>query len=151
MVYVYNSSYEYLGRAYKPRNYILKEFSEIRARLDQKLVVLEIGCGHGSCILPILKELPKAQGFACDFSRQAIEYLERSSMYEEVHARCQTFLHDATKDRLERHISPNSVDFVLLVFVFSAIPQNALKGVVCDIYKVCVCVRVCLLSSFKPH
>jgi len=43
---------------YKPRNYLTKEFPELLAPNREAVEVLELGCGYGSAIFPILAESP---------------------------------------------------------------------------------------------
>lgn len=120
------------GKAYKPRNYILKEFPEIA----QSQVLLEVGCGHGSCILPIFESLPKLKGFACDFSAEAIAIFRQTPLYETVQDRCDVFVHDITKDSLTPRVQPQSVDVVVMVFVLSAISPSEFTQTLDNIYQV---------------
>jgi len=60
-------------RNYKDRRYLHNEFPQLleprRGGLqDQELLVLEIGCGAGNSLLPLLHTNPTARGFACDLA-----------------------------------------------------------------------------------
>uniref|UniRef100_A0A8C0A4J7 tRNA N(3)-cytidine methyltransferase n=1 Tax=Bos mutus grunniens TaxID=30521 RepID=A0A8C0A4J7_BOSMU len=43
---------------------------------DQKLTILEAGCGVGNCLFPLLEEDPDIFAYACDFSPRAVEYVK---------------------------------------------------------------------------
>lgn len=43
---------------------------------DQKLTMLEAGCGVGNCLFPLLEEDPDIFAYACDFSPRAVEYVK---------------------------------------------------------------------------
>lgn len=53
---------------------------------DQKLTVLEAGCGVGNCLFPLLEEDLTIFAYACDFSPRAVEYVKVGvlSMYYSV-------------------------------------------------------------------
>jgi methyltransferase-like protein 6 len=80
--------------------------------------VLEIGCGYGSAIFPILSECASVTADVCDFSASAIAILQQNPQYDP--ARCNAFVCDIVNDELP--LPPHSVDVVLLVFVLSALP-----------------------------
>ncbi|GMG99586.1 hypothetical protein Nepgr_001426 [Nepenthes gracilis] len=60
------------GKFFKERRYLLKEFPELVSRPDCSKV-LEVGCGNGSTILPILRGKEKIIVYACDCSIEALE------------------------------------------------------------------------------
>lgn len=43
---------------------------------DQKLTILEAGCGVGNCLFPLLEEDLNIFAYACDFSPRAVEYVK---------------------------------------------------------------------------
>lgn len=43
---------------------------------NQKLTMLEAGCGVGNCLFPLLEEDPNIFAYACDFSPRAVEYVK---------------------------------------------------------------------------
>lgn len=43
---------------------------------DQKLTILEAGCGVGNCLFPLLEEDLNIFVYACDFSPRAVEYVK---------------------------------------------------------------------------
>eukprot|EP00899_Mesostigma_viride_P002928 jgi/Mesvir1/12636/Mv02192-RA.1 len=58
------------GRQYHERRYLLREFPLLATCGS----TLEIGCGTGSSVLPILRGNPGAMVYACDLSSKAIEH-----------------------------------------------------------------------------
>nr|KAF6420764.1 methyltransferase like 6 [Molossus molossus] len=66
---------------FKDRHWTTREFEELRSCRefeDQKLTVLEAGCGVGNCLFPLLEEDLNIFAYACDFSPRAVEYVKNS-------------------------------------------------------------------------
>ncbi|XP_031502835.1 uncharacterized protein LOC116265956 [Nymphaea colorata] len=61
-----------MGRFFKERRYLLKEFPELLSAHDYSKV-LEVGCGNGSTVLPILRANKKIIVYACDCSMLALQ------------------------------------------------------------------------------
>jgi methyltransferase-like protein 6 len=72
--------------------------------------------------------------YACDFSPVAIQHLKTNPLYDESY--CKAFECDLTRDELTLTIPSMSVDFVLLIFVLSAINPDKMATVVLNIHKV---------------
>ncbi|XP_073127469.1 uncharacterized protein [Henckelia pumila] len=60
------------GKFFKERRYLLKEFPEL-ASCEGDSKVLEVGCGNGSTVLPILRGQESVSVYACDCSNEALE------------------------------------------------------------------------------
>ncbi|KAH9324950.1 hypothetical protein KI387_005128 [Taxus chinensis] len=60
------------GTFFKERKYLLKEFPEL-LKADGITRVLEVGCGNGSSVLPILRQNTIIFVYACDCSIVALE------------------------------------------------------------------------------
>lgn len=121
---------------FKDRHWTTREFEELRSCRefeDQKLTVLEAGCGVGNCLFPLLEDL-NIFAYACDFSPRAVEYVQQNPLYDTE--RCKVFQCDLTKDDLMEHVPPESVDVVLLIFVLSAVHPDKMHLVLQNIYKV---------------
>ncbi|XP_064234742.1 tRNA N(3)-methylcytidine methyltransferase METTL6 isoform X2 [Aotus nancymaae] len=121
---------------FKDRHWTTREFKELRSCRefeDQKLTMLEAGCGVGNCLFPLLEEDPNIFAYACDFSPRAVEYVKQNPLYDTE--RCKVFQCDLTKDDLLDHVPPESVDVVMLIFVLSAIHPDKMYLVLQNIYK----------------
>ncbi|XP_039168377.1 tRNA N(3)-methylcytidine methyltransferase METTL6 isoform X3 [Eucalyptus grandis] len=64
------------GKFFKERRYLLKEFPELVSREKENPRVLEVGCGNGSTVLPILRGNEDVVVYACDCSGEALEYVK---------------------------------------------------------------------------
>ncbi|EGZ24667.1 hypothetical protein PHYSODRAFT_487522 [Phytophthora sojae] len=120
------------GKVYKPRNYLVKEFPELYAPEREVVVeVLELGCGYGSAIFPILAECPNVHAQVCDFSAHAIDILKKNPEYDAT--RCRAFVCDIAQEELQG-VQLESVDIVLMVFVLSAVPPGSFARALQKIY-----------------
>ncbi|XP_019392171.1 PREDICTED: methyltransferase-like protein 6 isoform X3 [Crocodylus porosus] len=64
---------------FKDRHWTTREFEELKACREfknQKLTILEAGCGVGNCLFPLLEEDFSIFAYACDFSPRAVEYVK---------------------------------------------------------------------------
>ncbi|KAF9568829.1 Methyltransferase-like protein 6 [Mortierella alpina] len=119
-------------RFYKDRHWIEREFTVFKA--DQELRCLEVGCGVGNFIFPVLERNPTLFMYACDFAPHAIELVKQHEDYKQ--GRCSAFVCDLTKDPLTDTIPAGSLDVVSSIFVLSAIPAEKLEAAVRNIKEV---------------
>ncbi|XP_071811838.1 tRNA N(3)-cytidine methyltransferase METTL6-like [Apostichopus japonicus] len=119
---------------FKDRHWISREFAELLSGASEKvepserLTLLEVGCGVGNLVFPILKENPLLFAYACDFSPRAVQFVKENEGYKPD--RIKAFQCDLTKDDLIEEIPPESVDLVTMVFVLSAIhPDKMLSSI----------------------
>lgn len=112
---------------FKDRYWTFREFQEISC---ENKSLLEIGCGVGNFVYPLLKENKKIFVYACDFSSDAVSLLKANSEYNTD--RCYGFVCDITKPGSLKELMPPEVkvDFVTLIFVFSALHPNKMKHAV---------------------
>ncbi|XP_057424483.1 uncharacterized protein LOC130718052 [Lotus japonicus] len=62
------------GKFFKERRYLLKEFPELLSSPpNSHLKLLEVGCGNGSTVLPILRANKDVVVYACDCSNETLE------------------------------------------------------------------------------
>ncbi|KAK5649560.1 hypothetical protein RI129_000589 [Pyrocoelia pectoralis] len=123
-------------RFFKDRHWTTREFTDL-LNLDcnidsQRKVVLEIGCGVGNFIFPLLEEKINIFLFACDFSPRAIEFVKSNTLYNEENVRA--FVNDITTDDIFSTVDHCSVDIVTLVFVLSAIHPDKFMKVLGNIF-----------------
>jgi tRNAThr (cytosine32-N3)-methyltransferase len=95
-----------------------------------------VGCGAGNTMFPLLQESknPELYVYGADFSSTAVEVVKSSPNYDE--ARCKAFVWDLTSSSIPDDIEPESLDFVVLIFVLSAIHPDTWKQAVANAHKV---------------
>uniref|UniRef100_A0A2D4GH11 tRNA N(3)-cytidine methyltransferase n=1 Tax=Micrurus corallinus TaxID=54390 RepID=A0A2D4GH11_MICCO len=136
---------------FKDRHWTTREFEELKACHkfeDQKLTILEAGCGVGNCLFPLLEDL-NMFAYACDFSPRAVEYVKQNPLYDVK--RCKVFLCDLTNDDLVENVPLESVDVVMLIFVLSAIHPEKMHFVLNNIYKVLKPGKYVLFRDYGLH
>ncbi|XP_027721686.1 methyltransferase-like protein 8 isoform X2 [Vombatus ursinus] len=93
--------------------------------------ILEVGCGAGNSVFPILnalKNAPETFLYCCDFASGAVELVKSHSSYSP--AQCSAFVHDVCDDCLSYPFPDGILDVILLVFVLSSIHPDRMQGVV---------------------
>lgn len=110
---------------FKDRHWTTREFQElINFDADQRIVYLELGCGVGNMVFPLVQEgFTNFYFYACDFSPRAVEFVKANKLYDE--SRMKAFCADVTSEDLFEHVAENSVDLASLIFVLSAIQPAA--------------------------
>ncbi|KII64248.1 hypothetical protein RF11_02605 [Thelohanellus kitauei] len=101
---------------YKDRHWIIKELTPYCHDL------IEVGCGVGNSIIPILQERPDWTCYGCDFSIISINLLEDE--IKKLSLRCFTFVCDISTQNICDHVNKNDFDLCLMIFVLSAIPES---------------------------
>lgn len=87
---------------------------------------MQIGCGVGNAVYPILEANPLSTIYAVDFSKNAIDLLRQHENYDA--SRIHAHVLDIVKDSLTSIAEPASIDFCTAVFALSAIsPGMILK------------------------
>lgn len=97
----------------------------------QKQSLLEIGCGVGNFIFPVLQKNKNIFVYACDFSKRAVDFVKSNEFYDE--SRCLAFVCDISSPPSASALSllqEKQVDFVTLCFVMSAITPERMSNVV---------------------
>ena len=117
---------------FKDRHWTKREFGELfEKKADRQTIVLEVGCGVGNFVFPLLEEYSHVLFYACDFSQNAVNFVKEHELYDP--SRCSAFCCDITCEELTINIEANSVDVVSMVFVLSAIHPDkmvsALKNI----------------------
>lgn len=70
------------GNFFKPRRYLALEFAKYFDSNSCK-TVLEVGCGHGCSMYPLLEVFPSMKYIATDYSAPALSILRTHSFYDE--------------------------------------------------------------------
>lgn len=110
-----------------------KEWNSYFSASGEK-VILEVGCGAGNTIFPLIATYPHIFVYACDFSPRAVDLVKAHEEYTET--RVCAFASDLTGDDLDKHISPSSVDIVTMIFVLSAVSPEKMPFVLQNIKRV---------------
>ncbi|XP_049850849.1 tRNA N(3)-methylcytidine methyltransferase METTL6-like [Schistocerca gregaria] len=110
------------SRFFKDRSYLGRAFSELCVSGHQQMPrAMEIGCGVGNSLFPLLELNPQLFVFALDCSAKAIELL-KDRLREEHSDRVRAFVCDISREEIpEREIVSSSVDFATMIFTLSAI------------------------------
>uniref|UniRef100_A0A3B4AA12 tRNA N(3)-cytidine methyltransferase n=1 Tax=Periophthalmus magnuspinnatus TaxID=409849 RepID=A0A3B4AA12_9GOBI len=92
--------------------------------------ILEVGCGVGNSLFPILSTIKKTDAFVycCDFSSNAIELMKAHPDYDA--SMCHSFVHNICDEEVPFPFPPQSLDVILAVFVLSSIHPERMEGVV---------------------
>ncbi|XP_059641558.1 tRNA N(3)-methylcytidine methyltransferase trm141-like isoform X3 [Cornus florida] len=105
------------NKFFKDRHYLEKDwgqyFSDDNSESPNGKVVLEVGCGAGNTIFPLVAAYPKLFVHACDFSPQAITLVKSHVDFSED--RVDAFVCDVANNNLCDRIMPSSIDVVTLV------------------------------------
>ncbi|XP_039137524.1 LOW QUALITY PROTEIN: uncharacterized protein LOC120275095 [Dioscorea cayenensis subsp. rotundata] len=120
---------------FKDRHYLDKEWgSYFKAPDGKNLVVLEVGCGAGNTVFPLIANHPNIFVHACDFSPRAIDLVKAHKDFSED--RVNAFVCDLTQHNLNEIVAPSSVDVATMIFVLSAVSPEKMPLVLQNIRKV---------------
>ncbi|XP_062056354.1 tRNA N(3)-methylcytidine methyltransferase METTL8, mitochondrial [Lepus europaeus] len=93
--------------------------------------ILEVGCGAGNSVFPILntlRNIPGAFLYCCDFAPGAVELIKSHSSYRA--AQCCAFVHDVCDESSPYPFPDGVLDAILLIFVLSSIHPDRMQSVV---------------------
>ncbi|XP_024245902.1 tRNA N(3)-methylcytidine methyltransferase METTL2 [Oncorhynchus tshawytscha] len=90
--------------------------------------ILEVGCGVGNTVFPILKTNndPGLFVYCCDFSSTAVELVKANSEYDP--GRCYAFVHDLGDEGAIYPVPDASLDVIVLIFVLSALHPDKMQA-----------------------
>jgi len=109
--------------------------------------VLEVGCGVGlinllffiqffvgNTLFPLLELCKSKHFYSFDFSEKAISILQQNQAYNEnlVHA----FVLDIVNSEFPDFVPAGNIDFVIIIFVLSAISPEHYNNIFAKLYKV---------------
>ncbi|CAO3637055.1 unnamed protein product [Cunninghamella echinulata] len=83
--------------------------------------VFEIGCGAGNTMYPLLEQSqnPELFVYAADYSSTAVQVVLNNPDYNPE--RSKAFVWDLASEKLPEDIEPESLDIIVMIFVFSAL------------------------------
>ncbi|XP_033827528.1 tRNA N(3)-methylcytidine methyltransferase METTL2 [Periophthalmus magnuspinnatus] len=90
--------------------------------------ILEVGCGVGNTVFPILKTNndPGLFVYCCDFSNTAVDLVKSNAEYDP--GRCFAFVHDLSDVDAPYPIPDGTLDVLVLIFVLSALHPNKMQA-----------------------
>lgn len=122
---------------FKDRHWTTREFKELCSGGDDSCmpkVMLEIGCGVGNLVFPLIEDDPQMFVFACDLSPRAVEFVKLHPSYNENVIKA--FQCDITTDEIFKEIAFETIDIATLIFVLSAIHPNKFHQTLCNVFRV---------------
>ncbi|XP_030552539.1 uncharacterized protein LOC115756772 [Rhodamnia argentea] len=118
---------------FKDRHYLDKEWGQYFSGAGKK-IILEVGCGAGNTIFPLVATYPEVFVHACDFSPRAVNLVKLNKDFKET--QISPFVCDLTVDDLNQQIPSSSVDIVTMIFVLSAVSPEKMHLVLQNIRRV---------------
>jgi methyltransferase-like protein 6 len=108
------------ARFFKERRYLLLEFPTL-AVADPPQHIVELGCGCGSAILPILRSNPTARATVCDISPTSVSQLQDAAASAGISERVHSFAANAADLNLHERLIHLQANACLIVFTLSAV------------------------------
>lgn len=130
---------------FKDRKWLQIEFPSIFACTTKdagKKTILEIGCGAGNTMYPILEknENPELRVFGCDYSDVAVELVKNNENFERLHNSQNAYssVWDLANEEgnIPEDLEEHSVDIAVMVFVFSALNPKQWEQAISNLKKV---------------
>lgn len=124
---------------FKDRKWLRQEFpvlDEVSREDAGRKVVLEVGAGAGNTAFPLLgsNQNPELMVHACDFSKTAVKVMRESECYNERNMVADVW--DVTGEELPPGLGEESVDVVILIFIFSAISPREWEAALRNVARV---------------
>ncbi|OMO70681.1 Methyltransferase type 12 [Corchorus capsularis] len=135
------------NKFFKDRHYLEKDWGQYfsdDAHSSNGKVVLEVGCGAGNTIFPLVAAYPKVFVHACDISPHAIALVKSHMEFKED--RVNAFVYDVTVNNLLKRINPSSVDVITLETYLYALPVKGNAYIKTNIVK-----QIFVLSAVSPY
>jgi tRNAThr (cytosine32-N3)-methyltransferase len=133
---------------FKDRKWLFHEFpilKELTAENASDSLILEVGAGVGNTAFPVMRQNqnPRLRLHACDFSKKAVEIMKANTEVDgsSTVGKFEASVWDITASphpdgapHLPEGIRANSVDVVILIFVFSALEPSQWEQAVSNIW-----------------
>lgn len=125
----WNAFYDRHGTLFfRNRHYLTKEFPPLLEALEtshRAVKLLEVGCGVGNAIIPLIGRFENLCATGVDFAPNAIGHLSKHELYDGK--RLRGFVCDISQPMsLDPFVEAESMDFVTMVFVLSALAPETM-------------------------
>lgn len=127
---------------FKDRKWLVQEFpilGKVTSADYGPVTVLEVGAGAGNTAFPLLamNENPHLDLHACDYSKKAIEVIQSQEAYkEQPQPILKAHVWDVAGPELPQGLAPESVDVVLMIFIFSALAPNQWSKAISNLFTI---------------
>lgn len=122
---------------FKDRKWLQIEFPSLyeatSAEFNKPVTILEVGCGAGNTMYPILNQNanPQLKIVGCDYLKEAVDLVKSNESFEENHKKGIAFssvwdLANA-EGQLPDDLEESSCDMIIMIFVFSALHPEQWK------------------------
>ena len=109
----------------------------------------DVGCGVGNTTFPLLETNPNLFMYCSDYSSTAIDLVKKNPAYLKEQHRCNASVWDITKPNTV--VPENSIDFILCIYVLSAIPPEYHKTAVQNLVKLLKPGGKLMLKDYGRH
>ena len=103
---------------FKDRHWTEREFPELSS---ENLKIIELGCGVGNFIFPILQANASASGYSCDFSQRAVDFVKERAKTDGLEERLSAFTADLTVDDWIQNVNEKVISYLALFLFISVI------------------------------
>ena len=127
----------------RDRHYLGTDFPDLARAAAEPVSLLEIGCGVGNAMFPLVEALPCLRAYGLDLSKRAIGFVRDHAAFDP--ARCGAHVCDVTRCSEDggglptaiRDREPAGVDVALMLFMLSAMPPASHAAALKFAYQVC--------------
>lgn len=80
---IIHQQWYFYSRFFRDRHWTTREFIELAGEGGMRRIVLEVGCGVGNFVYPLIAEKRNFYFLACDFSSRAVDFVKSNHLYNE--------------------------------------------------------------------
>ncbi|KAJ6458148.1 methyltransferase [Mycena vitilis] len=142
---------------FRDRKWLHNEFRELISASEPDagpMTILEVGCGTGAAIFPLLSanHNPQLSLRAYDYSKHAIKLVQENALYASPPiGTIIADVWDLTSTSLPEGVAPESADIVIMVFVFSALHPAEWAQAVANVHKILKPGGLLLFRDYGRH
>ncbi|KDQ61936.1 hypothetical protein JAAARDRAFT_123355, partial [Jaapia argillacea MUCL 33604] len=142
---------------FRNRKWLHNEFPELVAAAEPEagpMTVVEIGCGAGNAVFPLLSANKNAHLslLAYDYSSHAVKLVQHNPLYiSPPIGSIQAAVWDLTSDSLPDGVQPGTVDIAIMVFVLSALHPEEWGRAISNVFKMLKPGGLVVLRDYGRH